>query len=135
MLIYIHICMYMYIYVIDRVWNTFLLQTMISKFATSVQCFVPQKWSLDKKKQQCQFCDVEEVRYLVGSYILTEFDFIFDKRILSLYKSDGLFDGVFRILTSPEIERRRKEITKICKHCDLSITRKTILKVVDFEFR
>ena len=75
------------------------------------------------------------MRYLVGSYILTEFDFIFDKRILSLYRSDGLFDGVFRILTSPEIERRRKEITKICKHCDLSITRKTILEVVDFEFR
>ena len=75
------------------------------------------------------------MRYLVGSYILTEFDFIFDKKILSLYRSDGLFDGVFRILTSPEIERRRKEITKICKHCDLSITRKTILKVVDFEFR
>ena len=55
--------------------------------------------------------------------------------ILSPYRSDGIFDGVFRILTSPETERRRKEITKICKHCDLSITRKTILKVVDFEFR
>ena len=54
--------------------------------------------------------------------------------ILSLYRSDGIFDGVFRILSGPEIETRRKEITKICKHCDLSVTRKTILKVVDFEF-
>ena len=53
-------------------------------------------------------------------------------RILSLCRGDRI--GGFRILSGPKIERRRTEIIKICKHCDLSITRETNLKVVDVEF-
>ena len=53
-------------------------------------------------------------------------------RILSLCRGDRI--GGFRILSGPKIERRRTERIKICKHCDLSITRETNLKVVDFEF-
>lgn len=79
------------------------------------------------------FCDGEEVDELVDSYILTKFDFRFDKKILSLYGSDGL--GVFRNLLGPEIEKTRQEIIKVFKHCDLSITAKTNLKKVDFEFK
>ena len=56
------------------------------------------------------FCDDEEVDELVNSYILTKFDFRFEKKILSLYGSDGL--GVFRNLLGPEIEKTRQEIIK-----------------------
>ena len=79
------------------------------------------------------FCDDEDVDELVNSYILTKFDFRFEKKILSLYGSDGF--GVFRNLLGPEIEKRRQEIIKVFKHCDLSITAKTNLKKVDFEFK
>ena len=79
------------------------------------------------------FCDDEEVDELVNSYILTKFDFRFEKKILSLYGSDGF--EVFRNLLGPEIEKRRQEIIKVFKQCDLSITAKTNLKKVDFEFK
>ena len=46
------------------------------------------------------------------------------------YRDDGL--GIFRNLSGPEIERKRKAIVCVFKECGLSITTKANLKVVNF---
>ena len=66
--------------------------------------------------------DSGEVRELVGSYILSKLNLSLIKKV-GLYRDDGL--GVFRNLSGPEIERKRKEIIKVFKDCGLSIATKT----------
>ena len=72
---------------------------------------------------------------LVGSSFLTKFSFIFEKENVGLYRGVGL--RVFRNLLGPEIERRRTEIIKVFKDCDLSITKKNqcmkVMDAVDFQ--
>lgn len=48
---------------------------------------------------------------LVGSDILRKLNGIFDKKNVGLYRDDEL--EVFRNLLSPEVEKKRKEITVV----------------------
>ena len=50
--------------------------------------------------------------------------------INSDYGDDGL--GIFRNISRPEIERKKKAIVKVFKKCGLSIVVDTKLKTVDF---
>ena len=47
-----------------------------------------------------------------------------------LYRDDGL--SIFKNMSGPEAERKKKELVKIFKDNGLSITEKTSLKTADF---
>ena len=74
--------------------------------------------------------DEAEVCELVGTYILSQLNTVFENENVSLYRDDGI--GIFRNLSGPEIERKRKAIVCVFKQCSLSITTKANLKVVNF---
>ena len=52
--------------------------------------------------------DRAEVCELVGTYILTQLDTVFKNENIGFYRDDGL--GIFRNLSGPAIERKRKAI-------------------------
>ena len=76
--------------------------------------------------------DGAEVCELVGNLKLHQLSScsICDKTEIGLYRDDGL--GVFRNLSGPQSERKRKEIIKLFKDCGLSITIKCRLETVNF---
>ena len=77
------------------------------------------------------YYDGAEICELVGSFILEQLKtIVLDKKLVGLYRDDGL--GVFRKMSGPETERKKKEITKLFKNYGLSITIKTNLHLVDF---
>ena len=53
-----------------------------------------------------------------------------NKEDVGLYRDDGL--GIFRNISRPEIERKKKAIVKVFKKCGLSIVVDTNLKTVNF---
>ena len=67
---------------------------------------------------------------LVWTYIHTKLTNIMSKDDVGLYGDDGL--GIFRSISRPEIERKKKAIVKVFKKCGLSIVVDTNLKTVDF---
>ena len=65
--------------------------------------------------------DGAEVCKLVSTFILNKISPIMqEQNNVGLYKDDGL--GIFRNLSQPNIERKKKEIIKIFKSFGLSIT-------------
>ena len=75
-------------------------------------------------------CNGAEVCELVGTYILSQLNAVFENENVVLYRDDGL--RIFRNLSGPEIERKRKAIVCVFKECGLSITTKANLNVVNF---
>ena len=59
--------------------------------------------------------DGAEVCELVGLYILDKLSNVTDKNNIGLYRDDGL--GILNNLSGPEMERTRKDITKIFQDC------------------
>ena len=59
--------------------------------------------------------DAAEVCELVGCYILNQLSTVMRKELVGLYCNDGL--GIIKIMSEPEIERKRKQIIKIFKDC------------------
>ena len=74
--------------------------------------------------------DGAEVCELVGTFILSKLSDVVDKKDVGLYRDDGL--GIFKYLSRPEIERKKKAIVKVFKDSGLSIKVETNLKTVDF---
>ena len=68
-------------------------------------------------------CDGGEICELVGCFLLNKLSHVIDKRFVGLYRDDGL--GVWRKYSGPASERKWKEIMKVFKHFDLSITIET----------
>ena len=75
-------------------------------------------------------CDGAEICELVGCFLLNKLRHVIDKRFVGLYRDDGL--GVWRKYSGPVSERKRKEITKVFKHFDLSITIETKIQPLNF---
>ena len=59
--------------------------------------------------------DEVEVCELVGTYILSQSNTVFENENVDLYRDDGL--GIFRNLSGPEVERKRKAIVRVFKEC------------------
>ena len=49
---------------------------------------------------------------------------------MGLYRDDGL--GTFKNMSGPEVERNKKQLLKILKNNELSITVKTDIKTANF---
>ena len=73
--------------------------------------------------------DGAEICELVGTYIQSKLTNIINKEDVGLYRDDGL--GVFKNISTPKIERKKKAIVKAFKKCGLSIVVDTNLKAVD----
>ena len=71
-----------------------------------------------------------ELCELVRSYILSQLNIVFENENVGLYRDNGL--AIFRNLSGPEIERKRKAIVRLFKECGLSVTTKAKLKVANF---
>ena len=67
---------------------------------------------------------------LVGTYLLNQLKVVIAKENMGLYRDDGL--GIFKNMSGPEVERKKKEIVKIFENNGLSITVKITLKPADF---
>ena len=74
--------------------------------------------------------DGAECCELIGLYVLSIINDKYPDLNLGLYRDDGL--AAHRRIPGPELERRKKDITKIFKNKGLSITISTGLKVVNF---
>ena len=74
--------------------------------------------------------DGAEICKLVGTYIQSKLTNIMSKEDVGLYRDDGL--GIFRNISRPEIERKKKAIVQVFKKCGLSIVVDTNLKTVNF---
>ena len=66
------------------------------------------------------FYDGAEVCELVGMYLLKKVLNIVNKKSISLYRDDG--PAILQNLSGPQIESKRKDIIKMFKIADLSIT-------------
>ena len=75
-------------------------------------------------------CDRAEICELVGSFILNQLGPVIDKNDIGLYRDDGL--TIFRKISKPMIERKKKLIVKTFKQCGLAITIECNLKPVSF---
>ena len=74
--------------------------------------------------------DGAEVCELVGNYLLYQLSLKFIKNDIGLYRDDGL--GVLKNKSGPEAEKIKKEIQKLFKDNQLSITIQCNLKIVDY---
>ena len=74
--------------------------------------------------------DGAEICELVGLYLLNELSKHFEKDDIGLYRDDGLC--CFRNLSGPQMDKVKKEITKIFKDNDLDITTECNLTITDF---
>ena len=74
--------------------------------------------------------DGAEVCELVGSYILKKLSSIINKEDIGLYRDDGL--GLFRNLSGTQKERKKKQIIKLFKECNLTITIDINLNIVNY---
>ena len=61
-----------------------------------------------------------ELCELVGTYVLNQLKVVVAKENMGLYRDDGL--GIFKNMSGPEVERKKKELVKISKNNGLSIT-------------
>ena len=64
-----------------------------------------------------EFCE------LVGCFLLNKLGHVMDKRFVRLYRDDGL--GVLRNYSGLASERKQKELNKVFKQYNLSITIET----------
>ena len=71
-----------------------------------------------------------EISELVRTHIESKLINIMNKEDVGLYHDDGL--GIFKNISRPEIERKKKAIVKVFKKCGLSSVVDTNLKTVDF---
>ena len=74
--------------------------------------------------------DGAEICELVGTYIQSKLTNIMNKEDIGLYRDDDL--GIFKNISKPEVERKKKAIVKEFKKCGLSTVVDTNLKTVDF---
>ena len=74
--------------------------------------------------------DGAEVCELVGTYLLNQLKVVIAKENMGLYREDSL--GIFKSMSAPEVERKKKELVKIFKNNGLLTTVKTNLKTTDF---
>ena len=74
--------------------------------------------------------DGAEVCELVGIYILNKLSNVIDIGSIGLYRDDGL--GIFKSLSGPKIEPKKKNIVKVFKMCGQSIIVTTNITSVDF---
>ena len=74
--------------------------------------------------------DGAEICQIVGTFILSKLATIFDQENVGLYKDCGL--GIFRNLSGPEIERRKKSVVQIFKSYGLNITITTNVTTVNY---
>ena len=70
--------------------------------------------------------NVAEVYKLVGTYLLNQSKVVIAKENMGLQIDDGL--GIFKNMSWPEVERKKKELVRIFKNNGLSINVKTNLK-------
>ena len=61
-----------------------------------------------------------ELCELVGTYVLNQLKVVVAKENMGLYRDDSL--GIFKNMSGPEVERKKKELVKISKNNGLSIT-------------
>ena len=66
----------------------------------------------------------------IGIYLLYQIYNVISKENIGLYIDNGL--GIFRNMSGPKVERKKKDPIKIFKSNGLSITVKTNLNVADF---
>ena len=57
--------------------------------------------------------DSAEVYKLVGTYLISPLKIVITKENMGLYRDDGL--SIFKNMSGPEVERRKKELVKILK--------------------
>ena len=74
--------------------------------------------------------DGGEICELIGTYLLYQINNVISKENVGLSRDNGL--GIFRNMSGPEVERKKKDLIRIFKSNGLSITVKTNLKVADF---
>ena len=74
--------------------------------------------------------DGAEIGELIGTYIQSKLANIMNKEDVGLHRDDGL--GIFKNISRPEIEMKKKAITKMFEQCGLSIVVYTKLKTVGF---
>ena len=74
--------------------------------------------------------DGAEMCKLVRTYLLNQLKVVIAKENIGLYKDDDL--SIFKSMSGPEVERKKKELAKIFKNNGLSITVKIHLKTADF---
>ena len=67
---------------------------------------------------------------IIGTNLLYKINNAISKEDIGLYRDVGL--GIFRYMSVPEVERKKKDLIRIFKSNGLSITVKTNLKVADF---
>ena len=67
---------------------------------------------------------------MVGAFLRNNLSHVIYKTSVVLYRGDGL--GVFKGHSGPETERKRKEVIKAFRTYDLSITKETNVRVVNF---
>ena len=71
--------------------------------------------------------DGTEICELIGAYLLYQINNVISKENIGFYRDDGL--GIFRNISGPEVERRKKDLLRIFKGNGLSITVKINLKI------
>ena len=76
--------------------------------------------------------DGAEICELVGTYIQSKLTKIMKKEDIGFYHDDGV--GIFKNISRPEMETKKKAIVKVIKKCRLSIVVDINLKTVDFFF-
>ena len=76
------------------------------------------------------YFDGAEVCKLIGTYILSQLNTVFENENVGLSRDNGV--QIFRNLSGPEIERKRKAILRVFKECGLSTTTRANLKVGNF---
>ena len=75
------------------------------------------------------FFDGAEICELVEIYFQRKLCKLMNKKDFVLYRDDGL--GILRNAFRPEVDRKRKSITKVFQECGLSITCEANKKIVD----
>ena len=74
--------------------------------------------------------DGAEVCELVVTYLLNQLKVVIEKENIELYRDDGL--GMFKNMSGPEVERKKKELAQIFKNNGLTMTVKTNFKTAEF---
>ena len=73
--------------------------------------------------------DSAETCELIGSYILQQLSQLFKHHSVGLYRDDGL--AILKELSDPETEKVKKKVIKVFKDCELKITIKPNLHIVN----
>ena len=73
-------------------------------------------------------CDGAEVCELVGNHLLDELSKLYKKKVIGLYRDDGLI--VFKNKSGPESEKIKKSIQSTFRENELKITIQCNLKIL-----